>query len=121
MPPSGVPLFLFAYVGMIVPVLGIVAASRPSSSPRPTAMYWFTGLLIALLAVIATLQLSTRRRPSGGCLPPAVGPGFRSGILQHQGRDRRDSAAARSDADGARQQGKGRSPSAKSRLHTWPE
>lgn len=54
-------LFLFAYVGMIVPVLGMGIATEFVTAT--TAMYGFTGLLIALLAAIATLQLSTRRRP----------------------------------------------------------
>ena len=57
-------LFLFAYIGMIVPVLGMGIATEYISAT--TAMYWFTGLLIAFLAAIAALQVSSGRRPPAG-------------------------------------------------------
>lgn len=62
-------LFLFAYIGMIVPVIGMGIATEYVTST--TAMYWFTALLIAFLAAIATLQVSARhRQPSGPAARP---------------------------------------------------
>jgi hypothetical protein len=51
-------LFLAAYLGLIIPVLGIGVATLYVSAQ--TAMLVFTGALLVILAAIATLAL---RRP----------------------------------------------------------
>jgi MFS family permease len=48
-------LFLFAYLGLIVPVLGIGVSTLYVSAQ--TAMLFFTGALLVILAVISTLAL----------------------------------------------------------------
>lgn len=57
-------LFLIAYLGMTVPVVGTGILAQ--YVPQTTAMEWFAGLLLALLAAISALALSrqrTGRRP----------------------------------------------------------
>jgi hypothetical protein len=46
-------MFLIAYVGMTVPVVGMGIATQ--FVPPVTAMEWFTGLLLLLLGTITTL------------------------------------------------------------------
>jgi MFS family permease len=53
-------LFLVAYLGMIIPVVGMGIATEYVAAT--TAMDWFTGLLIALLAVIGALLVRSRLR-----------------------------------------------------------
>lgn len=52
-------LFLIAYLGLTIPVVGIGIAAE--YLPTTTAMEWFAGLLLALLAAISVLALSGRR------------------------------------------------------------
>lgn len=53
-------LFLIAYVGIILPTVGLGVATR-SVSPV-TAMLWFTGILLIVLAVIAALAATAAAR-----------------------------------------------------------
>ena len=48
-------LFLFAYLGLVIPVLGIGVSTLYVSAQ--TAMFFFTGALLVILATIATLAL----------------------------------------------------------------
>ncbi|MBM2623238.1 MFS transporter [Actinoplanes sp. LDG1-06] len=48
-------LFLIAYSGLVVPVLGLGIASR--YVPSTTSILWFTGILLTLLAGVASLGL----------------------------------------------------------------
>jgi MFS family permease len=66
-------LFLIAYCGMIIPVVGMGIATEYVAAT--TAMAWFTGLLVALLAAIATLHASTRRRPRLAAQPSSPADG----------------------------------------------
>jgi MFS family permease len=51
-------LFLIAYVGLIVPTVGLGVAVRYTGAI--TAMLWFTGVLLIALTAIAALALSSR-------------------------------------------------------------
>jgi hypothetical protein len=51
-------LFLIAYLGLVVPVLGLGIATR--TVPVMTAMLWFAGVLLAVLAGIAALARRSR-------------------------------------------------------------
>jgi MFS family permease len=53
-------LFLIAYLGLIVPAVGIGVATR--SVTATTAMTWFTGVLLVVLAGVAALSRSRRSR-----------------------------------------------------------
>jgi len=66
-------LFLIAYCGMIIPVVGMGIATEYVAAT--TAMAWFTGVLVAPLAVIAALHASARRGPQLAAQPspPAGG------------------------------------------------
>jgi hypothetical protein len=66
-------LFLIAYCGMIIPVVGMGIATEYVAAT--TAMAWFTGLLVALLAAIAALHASTRRRPRLAAQPGSPADG----------------------------------------------
>jgi hypothetical protein len=55
-------LFLIAYLGLVVPVLGLGVATR--TVPVMTAMLWFAGVLLALLAGIAVLSYRSRPLPA---------------------------------------------------------
>jgi MFS family permease len=55
-------LFLIAYVGIIVPTVGLGVATRYTSAS--TAMLWFTGVLLVLLAAVAALARVARRGPA---------------------------------------------------------
>jgi MFS family permease len=52
-------LFLFGYLGLILPVLGLGIATQFVAAT--TAMLWFAGLMVALLAGIALLRHSPSR------------------------------------------------------------
>jgi MFS family permease len=52
-------LFLIAYLGLVVPVLGLGIATR--YIPATTAMLWFTASLLVLLAGTALLNQARRR------------------------------------------------------------
>jgi MFS family permease len=52
-------LFLIAYLGMTVPVVGMGILAQ--YVPQTTAMEWFAGLLLTLLAAISALALSRQR------------------------------------------------------------
>ena len=66
-------LFLIAYCGMIIPVVGMGIATEYVAAT--TAMAWFTGVLVALLAAIAALHASARRRPQLAAQPSAPAGG----------------------------------------------
>lgn len=53
-------LFLIAYLGMIIPAVGMGIAAEYVAAT--TAMAWFTGLLLALLAAITALLASSARQ-----------------------------------------------------------
>ncbi|GAB2591668.1 MFS transporter [Paractinoplanes abujensis] len=52
-------LFLIAYSGLVVPVLGLGVASR--YVPSTTSILWFTGIMLALLGGVAWLGLRRGR------------------------------------------------------------
>ncbi|MBL7256377.1 MFS transporter [Paractinoplanes lichenicola] len=52
-------LFLIAYSGLVVPVLGLGVATR--YVPSTTSILWFTGIMLALLAGVASLGLRRGR------------------------------------------------------------
>ena len=54
-------LFLFAYLGLVIPVLGIGVSTLFVSAQ--TAMFFFTGALLVILATIATLTLRRSGHP----------------------------------------------------------
>jgi MFS family permease len=56
-------LFLIAYVGLIVPTVGLGVAVRYTGAI--TAMLWFTGVLLIMLTAIAALALSAKPGPAG--------------------------------------------------------
>ena len=55
-------LFLFGYLGLIGPVLGLGIATRYVAST--TAMLWFSGFLLALLGGIALLRRLSAAPPA---------------------------------------------------------
>ena len=57
-------LFFFAYLGLIIPVLGIGVSTLYVSAQ--TAMLFFTGALLVILAAIATLALQRSGRSGVG-------------------------------------------------------
>ncbi|WP_328465433.1 MFS transporter [Streptomyces sp. NBC_00448] len=59
-------LFLIAYLGLIVPVVGLGVATR--SLPVTTAMLWFTGALLAVMTGAAALAGTARRSAAGARL-----------------------------------------------------
>ena len=78
-------LFLFAYAGLIVPVIGLGVALEHTAAT--TAMTWFTGILLALLVTVGVLarrsravETPSRVRRHG---PPATGRRGPGGTGQH--------------------------------------
>jgi hypothetical protein len=69
-------LFLFGYLGLILPVLGLGIATQFVAAT--TAMLWFAGLMLALLAGIALLHRSAARSASGSAARSASGSASRS-------------------------------------------
>jgi len=60
-------LFLIAYLGMIVPSIGMGIATEYIAAT--TAMAWFTGLLLILMAATTALLVSSRRRGWRAAVP----------------------------------------------------
>ena len=52
-------LFLIAYLGMIIPAVGMGIATENIAAT--TAMAWFTGILLALLAALAAILVASNR------------------------------------------------------------
>jgi hypothetical protein len=77
-------LFVFAYLGLIIPVLGLGVATLYASAQ--TAMLVFTGALLVILAAIVTLALRRSGRSRVGDQGQRIGSRASKWVTVRRGR-----------------------------------